>query len=204
MQNATNTQHEENYWSNRYDKKLTGWDLGGPSLPIKTYIDQLTDKGLRILVPGAGNGYEAEYLYNQGFKNVFVMDISKIPLENFKVRMPAFPEDQLLEANFFDHQGQYDLILEQTFFCSFEPYPENRQLYAQKMANLLKPNGKLVGLWFDIPLVDGNYEKRPFGGTKEEYLGYLIPYFQVKTFETCHNSIQPRAGQELFGVFWKK
>jgi methyl halide transferase len=199
-----NTEKEEIYWSERYQKQSTGWDLGTPSEPIKTYIDQLDNKDLRILIPGAGNAYEAEYLFHQGFKNVFVMDISAIPLQNFKERMPDFPENQLIECNFFEHFGQYDLILEQTFFCSFEPTKENRCTYGEKMAQLLNPNGKLVGLWFDIPLIENNMDKRPFGGSKTEYLSYLSPYFEVKTFESCYNSIKPRAGQELFGFFVKK
>jgi methyl halide transferase len=194
----------ENYWTNRYKDQNTGWDIGYPSAPIKAYIDQLTDKNIRILIPGAGNAYEAEYLFAQGFTNVFVMDISPIPLKNFMDRNPNFPEEQLVEANFFEHKGAYDLILEQTFFCSFEPTKENRKMYGIKMAELLTPNGKLVGLWFDIPLIEGNMEKRPFGGTKTEYLEYLMPHFDVKTFETCYNSIQPRASQELFGIFVNK
>jgi methyl halide transferase len=204
IKSIKNTEKEEAYWSNRYQVQSTGWDIGAPSEPLKTYLDQLADKNLRILIPGAGNAYEAEYLFRQGFKNVFVMDISALPLQNFKERLPDFPQNQLIEANFFEHNGQYDLILEQTFFCSFEPTPENRRIYGEKMAQLLKPKGKLVGLWFDIPLIKGNMDKRPFGGSKSEYLTYLAPYFDVKTFETCHNSIKPRAGQELFGIFVKK
>jgi methyl halide transferase len=204
IESVKNSEREAAYWSERYQKQRTGWDIGYPSEPIKTFIDQLENKDLSILIPGAGNAYEAEYLFQRGFKNVFVMDISALPLQNFKERIPTFPENQLIEGNFFEHIGQYDLILEQTFFCSFEPTKENRRMYGAKMAQLLKPNGKLVGLWFDIPLIEGNVDKRPFGGSKTEYLGYLSPYFDVKTFETCHNSIKPRAGQELFGIFVKK
>ena len=69
------------------------------------------------------------------------------------------------------------------------------------MSQLLKPNGRLVGLWFKHPLVEG--AKRPFGGTKVEYLSYLTPYFKVKIFEDCHNSIAPRMEKELFGIFLK-
>ena len=204
IESIKNTAKEEAYWSERYQKKSTGWDIGYPSEPIKTYIDQLENKDLSILIPGAGNAYEAEYLFQRGFKNVFVMDISALPLQNFKERIPTFPENQLIEGNFFEHVGQYDLILEQTFFCSFEPTKENRRIYGQKMAHLLQPNGKLVGLWFDIPLIEGNVDKRPFGGTKSEYLAYLSPFFDVKTFDTSYNSIKPRAGQELFGIFVKQ
>ena len=204
MLNSQNTAQENHYWSSRYQEAQTGWDIGAPSLPLKMYINQLTNKDLRILIPGAGNAYEAEYLWQQGFKNVVVLDISDIPLQNLKERLPDFPDNQCVHGNFFEHIGAYDLILEQTFFCSFPPTLSQRTLYAQTMANLLTPKGKLVGLWFDIPLIEGNVDKRPFGGSKAEYLGYLSPYFSVQTFETCYNSIKPRAGQELFGIFQKK
>ncbi|MEL6391803.1 MAG: methyltransferase domain-containing protein [Bacteroidota bacterium] len=189
---------EQQYWTDRYIENRTGWDIGYPSTPLKTYIDQLDNKSLRILIPGAGNAYEAEYLFQQGFTQVYVLDISQEPLAAFQKRVPDFPEDQLLQGDFFTHQGQYDLIFEQTFFCSFLPTRENRTAYARQMSQLLNPGGKLVGLWFQFPLnPDGN---RPFGGSKEEYLSYLEPYFTVRTFETAYNSIKPRMGKELFGV----
>jgi methyl halide transferase len=194
----------ESYWTNRYNDKNTGWDIGYPSTPLKEYIDQLTDKNMRILIPGAGNGYEAEYLIAQGFAHVYVMDISAIPLRQFAERNPNFSKAQLIEGDFFTHEGKYDLIVEQTFFCSFEPTQQNRNNYAKHMYDLLNNNGKLVGVWFDIPLVAGNMDKRPFGGTKDEYLTYLENYFTVHTFETSFNSIAPRAGQELFGIFIKR
>ncbi len=194
---------EQQYWTKRYNDQNIGWDIGYPSTPIKEYIDQLTDTSISILIPGAGNAYEAEYIWKQGFKNVFVMDISEVPLKNFKNRNSDFPSSQLIHEDFFQHQGAYDLILEQTFFCSFVPTDENRSAYAEHMAKLLKPNGKLVGVWFDIPLTD-NLDKRPFGGDKELYLNYLSPYFKTNTFERCYNSIPPRHGNELFGIFDKK
>ncbi len=203
MSNITDTNSENKFWSNRYVEGRTGWDIGFPSTPLKTYIDQLEDKDLKILIPGAGNAYEAEYLFDKGFKNVFILDISKAPLEAFEKRNPSFPKEQLINENFFSHEEQYDLIFEQTFFCSFPPIKNNRMLYAKTMSRLLAPKGKLVGVWFDFPLT-GDMVKRPFGGSKEEYLGYLSEYFEVVVFEKCYNSIEPRKGNELFGVFQKK
>lgn len=193
---------EEEFWSKRYDEERTGWDIGYPSTPLKTYIDQLKNKELKILIPGAGNAYEAEYLFNEGFTNVHVLDISSRPLEAFSQRVPSFPKDQLLKGDFFEHKEIYDLIFEQTFFCSFEPTPKNRTNYAIQMSKLLKPGGKLVGLWFNHDLFEK--AKRPFGGSKEEYLMYLSPYFAVHVFAECYNSIKPRAGKELFGIFKRK
>ena len=40
----------ENYWTNRYETASTGWDLGETSMPLKTYIDQLENKKIRILI----------------------------------------------------------------------------------------------------------------------------------------------------------
>jgi len=202
MENIKDTVEQQTFWTDRYKENRTGWDIGYPSTPIKEYVDQLEDKTLKILIPGAGNAYEAEYLHQQGFQNVYVLDISEIPLHNFKKRVPNFSSEHLLLGNFFEHQGQYDLIIEQTFFCSFEPTEENRTTYGEQMSNLLATGGKLVGLWFDIPLVLGT-SKRPFGGTKATYLNYLEPHFQVSIFEKCYNSIKPRAGNELFGIFIK-
>lgn len=194
---------ENEYWTQRYQEERTGWDIGYPSTPIKDYIDQLTDKNTSILIPGAGNAYEAEYLWKQGFLNVFVLDISEFPLQEFQRRNPHFPESHVLHEDFFEHSCQYDLILEQTFFCSLVPTDENRFAYAKHMNQLLKPTGKLVGVWFDIPLT-ANMEKRPFGGNKKMYLNYLAPFFEIKTFERCYNSIPDRMGNELFGIFERK
>ena len=192
-------QKEKEYWTQRYDKAETGWDIGYVATPMKTYIDQLTDKSIKILIPGAGNAYEAAYLWENGFANIFILDISPAPLSAFQEKYPGFPKEQVLQENFFEHQGQYDLILEQTFFCSFVPTDENRIAYANHMASLLKPKGKLVGVWFDFPLAD-DMEKRPFGGNKTLYLSYLSPYLRPIIFEGCYNSITPRQGKELFGI----
>lgn len=191
---------EELYWTERYKNNNTGWDIGYPSTPIKAYADQLTDKSIQILIPGAGNAYEAEYLWKQGFTNVHILDISEIPLQEFKKRNPDFPEENMHQSDFFEFSGQFDLIIEQTFFCSFVPIDENRNAYAKQMASLLKPKGKLAGLWFNFPLTN-DMEKRPFGGNKELYIKYLSPYFKTITFDPCYNSIAPRQGKELFGIF---
>ncbi len=198
-----NNEQEKSYWSERYDSQNTGWDIGHISTPLKAYFDQLANHQLSILIPGAGNAYEAEYLVNNGFTNVTVLDIAAAPLEALRQRVPSFTDQQLIQGNFFDHQGQYDLVIEQTFFCSFPPIPDSRQTYAQKMYDLLKPGAKLVGLWFDIPLT-GDMVKRPFGGSKEEYLSYFSELFDVQVLAPCYNSIPPRQGNELFGIFVKK
>lgn len=187
------------FWDNRYKTKDTGWDLGAISPPLKTYFDQLTDKNLKILIPGGGNSYEAEYLHHNGFKNVYVVDLSKTALDNFKKRVPSFPPTHLIDDNFFNLEMSFDLIIEQTFFCAIDP--KLRFSYSKKVSELLRQNGKLVGLLFDDTFVN---DTPPFGGSKTEYLGYFQPYFEILIMETAYNSHPKRADRELFFKVQKK
>lgn len=182
------------YWQSRYESNQIQWDIGTVSTPLKTYFDQLQNKELKILIPGAGNAHEAEYLHKSGFKNVLVVDLAKEPLENLKARVPSFPNQHLIHSNFFDLDNRkFDLIVEQTFFCALNP--SLRKAYVSKMFDLLEPEGCLVGLLFDAPL---NETHPPYGGNKKEYLSYFSEKFNIKYFDKCHNSIPPRANRELF------
>jgi len=188
---------DKGYWEKRWADGETGWDMGSVSRPLKEFIDGLTDKEIKILIPGCGNAHEAEYLWNLGFKNTFVVDISKKALGSFKKRFPSFPSENTICWDFFELTGNYDLILEQTFFCALAP--SQRQDYAVKVAELLKPNGMLVGVLFDFPLEDGP----PYGGNAEEYKVYFQEHFKVARLERCYNSIKPREGRELFVILRK-
>jgi len=185
--------HDEKYWTERYINSQTQWDTGDITTPLKEYFDQLTDKNLKILIPGCGNAYEAKYLWENGFKNVYVVDISSQPLNNFAKQNPDFPKSQLIHQNFFDLEGQYDLIVEQTFFCALHPL--ERDNYAVKCKELLKPKGKLMGVLFDDPLFT---DHPPYGGNKKIYEPFFKDRFKLIVFERCYNSIKPREGRELF------
>lgn len=185
----------DDYWSERYAANQTGWDLGTVSPPIKAYADQLTAKSLRVLIPGCGNSYEAEYLLSENFENITLIDISEILVSNIKTKYSEYIENSKLSVvygDFFQHEGEYDVIIEQTFFCALDP--ALRKKYAEKMSELLAPNGKLVGVMFSREFVGGP----PFGGLAAEYKTYFEPYFEFDTFEPCYNSIPPRQGAELF------
>ncbi len=53
----------------------------------------------------------------------------------------------IILGDFFKHKGEYELVLEQTFFCAINP--SLRKNYVAKMKELLLLNGKLVGVLFD-------------------------------------------------------
>ncbi len=188
------------YWNERYEQGNTGWNIGKVSTPLKQYFDQISNKSLSILIPGGGNGHEAEYLLSLGFTNITVLDIAPIALNKLEQRFQIHIGQSLglILGDFFEHQGQYDLIIEQTFFCALDP--SLRKAYVHKMLNLLKEGGKIAGLLFDTQFQNGP----PFGGNRQEYQDLFSTLFNIKTLAPCYNSIPQRMGNECFIIAIKK
>jgi methyl halide transferase len=122
-----------------------------------------------------------------------LLDWSESVISDFKKRSPHFPVQNILIGDFFEHTGNYDLIIEQTFFCAI--FPAEREKYVKKAFDLLNPGGKLVGLLFNH---DFGNDFPPYGGNETEYKNYFIPFFQIIYFSTAVNSIKPREGREFF------
>lgn len=188
----------ESYWTNRYLSDQSGWDTGSITTPLKQYLDQVENKSTKILIPGCGNAHEAAYLHENGINSVYLLDISPLPLQQFAERYPQFPKEHLILGDFFEHEAEYDLILEQTFFCAIDP--SLRENYVKKSNGLLKSNGKLVGVLFDREFT---HQGPPFGGSVEEYQALFQKAFEIKTLAPCYNSIPPRQGSEVFIQFIK-
>ncbi len=195
-----NTTLDKDYWNNRYQSQQTGWDVGTISTPLKEYIDQWNDKDSAILIPGCGNAYEAEYLLNQGFSNITLIDIAPAAVATVSTKLRDFLGKQLriICGDFFELQDKFDLIIEQTFFCALQP--SLRKAYANKMFDLLKDDSRLAGVLFNKNFEGGP----PFGGSKAEYEQLFTTSFELIKMEDCRNSIAPRAGSELFFILKKK
>ncbi len=189
----------ESFWNNQYEAKTTGWDLGEVSPPIKAYIDQLTYKDLRILIPGCGNTYEAAYLLKQGFTDITVIDIAPTLVAQLKEKYQGNPSIKIILGDFFNQEGEYDLILEQTFFCAINP--QLRKDYVAKMNELLATDGKLVGVLFDREFEQNG---PPFGGSQYEYRMLFEKDFNIEVFERCYNSFTKRQETELFAILARK
>lgn len=185
----------KDFWEEKYRNREAQWNIGTASNPLRTYIDQLTDKTARILVPGMGHGHELYYLHQQGFTNSIGLDFTDLAVREAYQADSDFPFDKISLGDFFEHEGEYDIILEQAFFCSL---PRTlRQAYVNKMHTLLAPKGKLVGLLFNCEF---ELDQPPYGGSVDEYKSLFESKLKFTTLETAHNSIKPRAGRELFFI----
>lgn len=190
--------NQSEFWELRWQNKETGWDIGAPAPALIQYFRQWPNRDARVLIPGCGSAHEALWLLENGFSQITLIDISPTACQNISERMGHFPGLQILCEDFFAHSGQYDWIVEQTFFCAIPP--EMRDAYVRKMHELLVPGGKLAGLLFGI-----TFEKAgpPFGGSASEYRNRFSPFFNINRLETCTDSIPPRMGNELWFEFQK-
>lgn len=183
---------DPDYWNQRYQNEDTPWDIGELSLPLRFIMDEVAGPEMKILIPGAGRAYEAVYLHQKGFPNVYVCDWAPSAFEHLRRAAPDFPEEHLITGDFFQLEEEFDLMLEQAFFCALPP--DMRPLYARKTAGLLRPNGLLAGVLFGVVFP---FEGPPFGGSLPEYEGLFQPYFDREKMEICQSSIPPRAGSEI-------
>lgn len=189
---------DEKYWESRYCSGETGWDMGMVSPPLKEYIDGIRNKNIHILIPGCGNAYEAAYLLESGFSDITLIDIAETPVSHLQKKFSGDNRIKIIRGDFFEHAGQYDLILEQTFFCAIDP--SLRKAYAVKMNELLAPGGILAGVWFDRQFENPG---PPFGGSSQEYREIFGHGFSILEMDACLHSHPMRQGSELFMVLRK-
>ncbi|MBK7232960.1 MAG: methyltransferase domain-containing protein [Saprospiraceae bacterium] len=184
---------DKEFWDKRWEEGQTGWDIGFPSTPLVEYMRNYSGLSDRILIPGCGNAHEAKALYEMGFHDITLLDISPTACKILSNKLGDLKGIKIVCEDFFFHKGEYDLILEQTFFCALDPIL--RESYVKKSASLLTTQGKLAGLLFASHF---NSEGPPFGGTAEEYKLLFDPLFNILKMEPCMNSILPRQGNELW------
>lgn len=190
-------------WDQRYVDADTPWDLRGPT-PEFTRIINETDfftEGARVLVPGCGRGYDVVTLAEANLR-VTALDFSAEALKHLHKMLVAKGEDvqsrvELVESDFFlfakdsSRIKQYDYVLEYTFFCAIPP--SSRKEYAFSLAQILNPNGQLLGLFFPIEEREGG---PPYGVSESAIREAFDPFFAIEISQP-EQSIPPRKGREI-------
>jgi thiopurine S-methyltransferase len=189
---------DSNYWNKRYIESNTGWDIGYANPVLVEYVKENYSFDDKILIPGAGTAYEVADLISEGYHNCYALDFSQKAKDNFLKQNPKVPNQNYLVNDFFEIDGKYDLILEQTFFCAI--HPSKRVDYVHHMSQLLNKGGKLAGLLFEMEKEDGP----PYGGSLEEYQELFSSSFDINKLGKTDRSIDSRLGRELFFEFIKK
>jgi SAM-dependent methyltransferase len=145
------------FWNNKYAASHTPWDLGEVSAPVRRLVEAHFPPEARVLVPGCGRGYEVIWLERLGYQ-VTAVDFAEEPIrylreqaERHGVRPEIMQEDIFLLPIHFN--GSFDVILEQTCFCAIDPslYGE----YERMAHRMLKPGGRLLGVFMEVKGMDG-------------------------------------------------
>ena len=186
------------YWSERYAEGQTSWDLKAPNEGLLHELTQRIDTSARILIPGAGYGHEALWLWQHGYTHTYVCDWAEAPLRHLR-KNPLLPnDDRLIVQDFFSLTEQYDVMLEQTFFCALPP--AYRPDYVLQSAALLGDGGWLIGVLFNRKFP----HNPPYGGSHAEYQSLFQEAYLIHRMEGFHASVNPRADTELLVVLRKK
>jgi len=186
------------YWDSRHLHGQTGWDIKQVSPPLKAYFDSPLQPLGKVLIPGCGKAHEADYLLMKGHSDIVVLDFAPSLMADLSEHFKS-SQVQVKCENIFEHSGLYDTIVEQTLFCAIDP--SLRLSYVNKIADLLDANG----VWFGV-LFNRQFEQAgpPFGGDEIEYRSLFETRFECIQMAPCSNSIEPRAGTELFFIAKKK
>lgn len=200
-------------WEYCYQQGGDGWDLGRVPPPLVRGLNHPSwrlQKGERALVIGCGRGHEALLLGHAAQKNaaqVVAIDIAPTAVRITKQRAAADGLGAVLTAHatdLFDREdsvlqaGAYDLLVEHTCYCAISP--TRRDEYAAAVARLLKPDGRLIGLFYCHDYPDGP----PYGSTVDEIRDRLSSDFVLEHEEVPSDSILSRAGQEWLIVAQRK
>ncbi len=189
-------------WQRHYDEDDLGWDLGQVAPPfVKLFESKLIVPG-KTLIPGCGRGHEVIYLAENGFE-VTAVDFSSGAVNHLKSTVEGRNiKCEVLHMNFFGidstHDGVYDLLIEQTFFCAISP--EQRPSYVSTVARALKQGGMLAGLFYHT----GEEGGPPFNTTREDILKHFSDSFEIKHLSKSKNSAEQRKNKEWLVILVKK
>ena len=191
------------FWEDIYLDDDAGWDLGGVTPVFDNIVDQLF-RG-KVCIVGCGNGYDAVMYAQKGFE---VTAVDFAPSAVIALEAMSNKENvnvQTLQSDIFflspEYDSVFDYVIEQTCFCAVNP--ERRQEYERLVFKILKPGGKLIGLWFplDKTIEDGG---PPWGITIDEIKSIFKNGWNIEKEEFPEISIQPRKNREKLIIFGKQ
>jgi SAM-dependent methyltransferase len=132
------------FWDARYASGETPWDFHGVPAALKAFLK--TSHAGTVLIPGCGSGYEVRAFDEAGWE-VTAIDFSSVAVERARSELGLLA-DRVVQADFFKHDfgsQRFDLIYERTFLCALPP--DLWPVYVKRMRQLLRPNGKLAGIF---------------------------------------------------------
>jgi methyl halide transferase len=190
-------------WEQRYQAGDDPWDLGYPTPPLEHLLTsaQAPPPG-RMAALGIGSGLDALRFAAAGFD---VVGFDFAPTAIARARQNAITQGlnvEFVQQDIFalppEWHHRFDYVLEHTCFCAIDP--TLRSQYVQVVQQLLRPQGKLIALFFTHTRDGGP----PFGVTPQGIRDYFEPYFDVVMLTPATDSIAKRQGEEHLAIFQQR
>ncbi len=183
------------FWGSAYRQGLTGWDLGGPTPVFRALAESGEVPPGRMIVLGAGRGYDARLFARYGFEVTAVDFAAEAVAEMKRLAEPNAPVE-ILQADLFKLDsalaGGFDYVLEYVCFCAIDP--SRRPDYADAVARLLRPGGVYIALAYPVGEFAGG---PPFAVDPDELIGLLaVRGFALVRRERPEESVERRQGLE--------
>jgi len=187
------TPSQPEFWNSRYIKDDTPWEFDGIPADLKAFLKK-KGKGAKVLIPGCGTGHEIKAFAEAGY-DVTALDFAPFAVDRARRLVGPALASRILLGDFFQYDfpgASFDLIYERSFVCSLTP--ERRPAYRDRLAQLLKYRGLLIGYYFykRPVLSDGP----PYGfawGAADELFSR---YFLLVKDEPVSDSLPVFAGRE--------
>ena len=190
------------FWEDIYLENDTGWDLKG----VTPFFDSISNELIqgKVCIVGCGKGYDAIMFAKKGF-DVTAVDFAPTPISELnKLAIEKSVTITTVQDDIFSlvekFPDTFDYVIEQTCFCAI--HPNRRKEYEILVRTILKPGGKLVGLWFPL---DKSQEEGgpPWGTTIDEVKSTFNSGWKIEKEEFPSQSVGPRKGREKLIIFKK-
>ena len=182
------------FWEKRFLENFTPWDAGRVPMALEQFL-RTEPRGQRALIPGCGSGYEVRAFAEAGF-DVLAVDFAEAAIERAQ-RILGPLSDRVRLADFFesDFEMPFDLVYERAFLCALPRRLWPR--YAPRVAELLRPGGRLTGFFF----FDDTERGPPFGLKSGELETLLEREFDRTVDASVSDSIPIFAGKERWQIW---
>ena len=197
-----NEVNHSQFWEDIYLENDTGWDLKG----VTPFFDSISNDLIqgKVCILGCGRGYDAIMFAEKGF-DVTAVDFAPTPISELnKLAIQKSVIITTVQDDIFSlvekFPDTFDYVIEQTCFCAIDP--NRRKEYEILVRTILKPGGKLVGLWFPLDKIQ-KAGGPPFGTTIYEVKSIFNSGWKIEKENFPSQSVEPRKGREKLIIFKK-
>ena len=198
------TQNLPEYWEDLYKAKKDVWDLGKASPILEEFFKHAScPKTGRVLVPGAGRGYDAAAWAQRGHETLAV-DFSQTAFAALNSLTEKQRKLTVLNIDLFELTPKstqpFDIIFE--YGCFNSVHPGRRDEYFEVWDRMLQPNGIVIAAFY--PLIRTTSLDGPPHPTSEgELMARLDGVFDVEEKIVPKKSLKERVGKEEIWILKK-